>query len=162
MLMVNSLAGFGAAATATPAGPTAVSRSAGTAIGNQMDGFAAAFDDSLASWITSTTTAAGWGQSVGKHWSSPKTIGGFVARSPGSPYAFDGQNGSNPVRLRGSNDGSNWTDLWSGMTPAGTAAVLTVDSGINISAAYTWHLVEFSQPGGAYTRVAELEFTEIL
>jgi len=133
----------------------------GTLIGNMTSGggLAAAFDGTVNAAAASARVSGATG-TVGKQWSSAKTITQYVVKSPSD----DNFGGSSPItiKLQGSNDGSAWTDLHtdSGVVNTGTAKVQVVTSGITTSTAYTYHRIEISGGGAGTTNCAEVEFYE--
>ena len=135
--------------------------SEGTLIGNMTSGggLAAAFDGTV-NVASAEARVSGATGTVGKQWSSAKTITQYVVKSPSD----DNFGGSSPItiKLQGSNDGSAWTDLHtdSGVGNTGTAKVQVVTSGITTSTAYTYHRIEISGGGAGTTNCAEVEFYE--
>ena len=135
--------------------------SEGTLIGNMTSGggLAAAFDGTV-NVASAEARVSGATGTVGKQWSSAKTITQYVVKSPSD----DNFGGSSPItiKLQGSNDGSAWTDLHtdSGVANTGTAKVQVVTSGITTSTAYTYHRIEISGGGAGTTNCAEVEFYE--
>jgi len=133
----------------------------GTNIGNMTSGggLAAAFDGTV-NVAAAEARVSGATGTVGKQWSSAKTITQYIVKSPSD----DNFGGSSPItiKLQGSNDGSAWTDLHtdSGVVNTGTAKVQVVTSGITTSTAYTYHRIEISGGGAGTTNCAELEFYE--
>jgi len=133
----------------------------GTNIGNMTSagGLAAAFDGTVNAGAASARVSGATG-TVGKQWSSAKTITQYIVKSP----TDDNFGGTSPItiKLQGSNDGAAWTDLHtdSSIVNTGVAKVQVVTSGITTSTAYTYHRIEISGGGASTTNCAELEFYE--
>lgn len=166
MLTVNHLTGFGVGGGGGAAAPQAVPQGVGAAIGNHtfQGGLAAAFDGVASQGVLSCAqtnpSINGYGNTLGKLWGTPRTICAFRVYGP-SDSGFIGDGSSNGLKLQGSNDGANWTDLWTGVYPAGSGASVTVAVGVNVDAAYQQHRINLVGNGVNSTRIAEIEFTEL-
>ena len=138
--------------------------STGTAIGNMTSGgnLAASFDGSVnanaaSSKVTGTTAY------IGKDWGAgnTKTITKFVLKSPSDSPFF---NTSLIVALEGSTDNfsSSTVTLYTGaaFTNNTNGIILTIDSGIDVSAAYRYVRVKILAGSSVALAVAELEFYE--
>lgn len=136
----------------------------GTAIGNLTTGTGgldAAFDGVDSGSQSSINTAYGSAVSpaaeIGRNWSEPKTVHGYRIKAP-SNIGFQYQGRTITVKLRGSDDGSSWTDLHSDTFVDAVALEKIYTSGIDVSTSYTYHQawIQFDTSGRDY-QVAELE-----
>ena len=145
-------------------------RSSGTNIGGMTanGGLAGAFDgvvNAAAASAVSPSAVSGYvtTNAVGKDWGAgvTKTIVAFTANSP-TDAAFRGDAVAVGFKLQGSTDNfsSSVVDLYSGTTPAGTAASLSVSSGIDTSTAYRYHRFVINGNGTNNTFVGELGLYE--
>ena len=148
---------------------TFVSQSTGTAIGNMTTagGLAAAFNSvqrpsrgsNCCEGLYNQFSAGVFGYYVGKSWATSKIITRFILYSP-TDEGFKGDDSATPYKLQGSNDGTNWTTLYSGTTPSGMNLTVDVSSGITTSSSYLYHAVFFSGNGTNNIVLSELEFYE--
>ncbi|MBF0325976.1 MAG: hypothetical protein HQL42_13020 [Alphaproteobacteria bacterium] len=149
---------------ASQAGTAQIAQAAGTVIGDMTGngGNAAAFDGSTSQTLAACAQNTGSACFIGKNWGSPKTIAQFKFYGPSNSDPFGSSTPT--LKLQGSNDGTNWTDLYSETLGGllGMAWVKTVSAGINTSQAYTYHRVYLNGFGGSNAYCAEVQFFEVL
>lgn len=165
---VNSGSGY----VAPLASATLVSGATGTVINSNMTGgggASASFDGTTSQGQaagTKTTGAAnstnGFADYLGKNWGggTTKTISRFTVYGPNDAnWLFGG--GASAVKLRGSSNGSSWTDLTTSIAlPSGFSSVVDVSSGIDVSTAYQYHSLIFQGNGANSLAVAEIVLYE--
>jgi len=151
---------------------TLIPRTDGTTIGDMtfQGGLAAAFDGNAnqdhtqsargAANTNNTTCGKDWGVGV-THTIDRYTVTGMNLDNTGSFNALE--NLSYTITLQGSNDNSNWTNLYTDnfTTTSGTGPPQTRDitSGIDTSTAYRYHRLRFTSNGAVNEQYcAELEF----
>lgn len=149
-------------------------RTSGAATGGftAIGGLASAFDGvtvqnggNAGTSAKSTAPSAGYtsASSLGRDWGAgvTKKITGFRIFGPADGGVVGMTAASANFKLQGSNDNSVWTDLTvPASMPGSNAAVVTVTSGIQTTAAYRYHRVVFEADGANNYYVAELELYE--
>lgn len=147
---------------------TLISRLAGATIGDLTagGGLAAAFDGSTTQVRTSSASkgvsASGYNNTVGKDWGAgvTKTINRWITYGT-SDEGFCAA-GATGVKLQGSNDNTNWTDLDSFTSSAGAGGVYDRSGAVDISTAYRYHRVNFNGNGANSGGVAEVAWYELI
>lgn len=146
---------------------TIISQATGTQIGDMTSygGLAAAFDGVTSTAQTSgcgkSISSSGYNNTVGKQWSSAKTISRFTFYAPNDNNIL-GAAGGTTVKLQGSNDGSAWTDLYTSGTVGTTGTTVDVTTGITTTTAYTYHRLNINGNGTNTVSIAELVFYELI
>lgn len=137
----------------------------GTNIGDLTagGGLAAAFDGTTSQAGTSSArksvSASGYNNTVGKDWGSGQTRNIARVRVYGpNNEAFLLGNASS-FKLQGSNDNTNWDDLYTQATTTATAEVFNITSGIT-SGNYRYHRINLNGNGANSCSIAEVEFYE--
>jgi hypothetical protein len=144
-----------------------ISTSGKTLLGNLTGGggLAAALDGTTTGTAGSgaflNPSVSGYNNFVGVDWGSgvTKTV---------TEYRYYGPNDAGPVgtfattiKLQGSNDNSNWTDLHtSGTLSTSANTTLTVTSGITTSTAYRYHRIAMNGDGAQAAYAVEVQFYE--
>lgn len=141
---------------------TQIAQNEGTPIGDmtQNGGLASAFDGTTsAGYASSAREDPGTGGSnIGKNWGSGNEyyVTRFYMISP-SDYYFPGGSTSSGkyYALQGSDDGSSWTNLTTGIITSGASLVYDVTLTENTSTAYQYHRIFFegNPAGGAVTEL---------
>lgn len=106
------------------------------------------------------TSGSGYVNGLGRFWSgAPKTLVGFTLIGPSDDHFF-GAGATQAYKVRGSNNGSAWTDLYSGNLISGSSsATITVNSGITVGS-FEYLEVNVNGNGSNGVRFAEVKFHE--
>jgi hypothetical protein len=169
MIDVNALSGGGGGREPVS---TQISQGAGTPIGNMTTGggLAAAFDGNTSQAQSAGARSSnggasfsGYNNTVGKDWGVDtfKTVDRFKFWGPNDNNVL-GTQGTIDFKLQGSNDNSNWTDLYTatGVSSPSGSTVIDVTSGISVSQAYRYHRWNGNGNGSNGLGIAELQFWE--
>ena len=127
-------------------------------------GLAAAFDGVTSQPYTACCAAdlsvVGYNNTCGKDWGASVvyTIDQFTLYAPSDNAGMGGAGGTT-IKLQGSNDNTNWTDLYTTATELATAgSSVTVSSGITTSTAYRYHRFNMNGDGTHDVFLAEVLF----
>ena len=170
MIGVNALSGGGGGRDPVS---TQISQGAGTPIGNMTSGggLAAAFDGNTSqaqsvgarSSNGGASSFSGYNNTIGKDWGVDtfKIIDRFKFWGPNDNNVLGAQ-GTIDFKLQGSNDNSNWTDLYTatGVSSPSGSTVVDVTSGIATSSGFRFHRANFNGNGSNGLGIAELQFWE--
>jgi hypothetical protein len=145
-----------------PGAASLIAQGTGTPIGDMVNngGLAAAFDSNTSQATGACAAFADGGVQgsgyVGKDWgvATTKTVVEFTVTAPNNQTLSD-----HTVKLRGSANGSAWTDLMSTVAGPASGATLNVTSGITTTTPYRYHSVLLTK-GGANIYCAEVTFSE--
>lgn len=144
----------------TTGSPTLIADGTGTAIGG--NGGATnpgnAFDNNDATYANNAVDFNdAW---VGKNWGGVShTIGRFIIKSPTGRSFSGGTTGDINWDLDGSNNGSAWTTIDTGVVSDVLGAQVTVDRTVsNLATGYTYHRVRIYRGSVAGWRIAEVDF----
>jgi hypothetical protein len=148
---------------------TAISGAEGTTIAGTFDvNTSAAFDGDESQASTPCARCSTNGSiataRIGKQWSAAKRIGRFrVVGSTDNGLVYSGASENYTIKLRGSSDGSSWTDLYTSATITDAAGKVTdVATGIDTANAYLYHDVVITCGGITNFALCEVVFYEYL
>lgn len=146
---------------------TAISGAEGTTIAGTFDiNTSAAFDGNESQASTPSARCSTNGSiataRIGKQWSAAKRIGRLrVVGATETGLVYSGASENYTIKLRGSDNGSSWTDLYTSATITDAAGKVTdVATGIDTATAYTHHDVVITCGGNTNFALCEVVFYE--
>lgn len=144
-----------------------VANDTGTVTGN-MTQLANAFDGNTAQGYSGGAylpmSNSGYNNTCGKDWGvgNTKTISRFIVYKATDNSVLCYSASYPGFKLQGSNNGSSWTDLYTGTYTSGQAS-MDVASDIDISTAYRYHVVNAQGDGATYRcTIGEIVFYEMV